>query len=234
MENAPVEAVKSENEEKKSVPWFTNAPMSYENYSYTAPFPSPLPSPLDQTQTSLFTSFDGDQPFPAHPPLWYSQMLDGQDMKSYYLMRQGFANQAQASDALCNSQAMNGSMGGSINGAMSGSVNSGNGSMTAAGGSMDSGLNSGNGSMNGSMNAGHAAMNIRRGSMSALTGSMNTGYEHMNVRRGSMSALSGSMNSGTGSVNSMNGNNSGLQSPPVTPYLNENVSNLGIFGHLTL
>lgn len=224
MENAPVEAVKSENEEKKAVPWFSNAPMSFENYPYSAPFPSPLPSPLDQTQTSLFTSFDGDQPFPAHPPLWYSQMLDGQDMKSFYLMRQGFGNQAPASEALCNSQSMSVSIGGSINGAMSGSGNTGNGSMTPVGGSM----NSGNGSISGTINAGHGSMNIRRGSMSSLSGSMNAGYGAMNMRRGSMSSLSGTINAvASGPVSSMNSPSSGLQSPPVTPYLNENVGNLG-------
>lgn len=206
--NATVEAVKAEKDEKKTVPWFSNPPMSYENYSYSAPFPSPLPSPLDQTQSSLFTSFDGDQHFSSAPPLWYSQMLDGHDMKSFYLMRQGFGNQTPASEALGGSQ--------SLNNNMDGSVTSGSGSLTTIGGPVNPGGMSPLG-----------LLNSPNGALTTMSGSMNSGPSNMNERRGSMSSLSASMNSGNGAMNTMTGPRSGLQSPPVTPYLNENLSNLG-------
>jgi hypothetical protein len=202
--NVKQDAVKSENDEKKAHPWYSNPPMAYENYSYSAPFPSPLPSPLDQTQNSLFTSFDGDGSYSAVPPLWYSQMLDGQDMKSFYLMRQGFTS---ASEALVSSPSMP-----SMIQSMAGSGNL----MSAP--------------ANGCLSSGQ--MTAHNGSMTTLVGSINRPVQDI-VRRGSISSLS-TMHPGTagtagtaGDLSSMTASSNGLQSPPVTPYLNENLPNLG-------
>ena len=135
LDNATVEAIKAEKEEKRAVPWFTNPPIGYENYSYNPPFPSPLPSPLDQTQNSLFTSFEGDHTFSAPPPFWYSQMLEGHDMKSFYMMRQGLMNQAKSPEMQSSSQSIIESMNASA-GSMMGSPGSMNASMNASMNSM--------------------------------------------------------------------------------------------------
>jgi hypothetical protein len=204
--NVPVDAVKAESEEKKAVPWFSNPPIAYENYSYSAPFPSPLPSPLDQSQSSLFTSFDGDQPFTAAPQLWYSQMLDGQDMKSYYLMRQGFGSQAQTSEALVNSPSINSLI---------------RGSATAGDGIGGSGNPASLSTMGGSLNP-------QNGSLTTFSGSIPQGGSPNTVPRGHVASMGASIHPATsGNLNAMTGPSNGLQSPPVTPYLDENLNNLG-------